>query len=424
MAKKNSRKPNVFFPSLTQLRAFSEAARLDSISRASQELRRSQSAITQAIQSLEAQLGVALFARTSTGSYLTDMGRILQKRADSCFAKIDSALQELLQDGSSAQKSRSSVGRRITRSQVLALIAVDEHRSFARAAHSYEASLSALHRSARSLEQQIGRKLFKNSAQGVTTNEAGAKFSNHMLSAMRELEWAKEEIRTGKTALSGRLLVGALMMAGSHYTAVELSQFTRQYPDVRTSLINGTYDYLLTKLRNGSIDFLVGLLKNPPPTDDVVEESLGNEAYVIAVRRRHPLAGRKKIAVSDLRSSEWIVGHSAAARRGIFEDLFRGGLLPRVTLETHSLAAIFLLLADGNRMALLTRSELALDQRLGNHLTALNYVLNEPFAAIGVTVRKNWEPNQVQRTFLDFLRSRGRARLSQSCGTAPPDGLS
>ena len=149
MAKVVGREPKIFFPSLTQLRAFSEAARLDSISRASEELRRSQSAVTQAVQNLEAELGVALLARTSTGSYLTDMGRILQTRAEACFSRMDMSLQDVLEDYDSLNLARaSSVARRITKSQILALIAVNEHGSFAQAARHVQVSLTSLHRSA------------------------------------------------------------------------------------------------------------------------------------------------------------------------------------------------------------------------------------------------------------------------------------
>jgi DNA-binding transcriptional LysR family regulator len=94
MESTQDRDPNAFFPSLTQLRAFTEAARLGSISRASEELLRSQSAVTQAVQNLESELGVTLFTRTNTGSYLTEMGRILQRRAEGCFSRIDKGVQE------------------------------------------------------------------------------------------------------------------------------------------------------------------------------------------------------------------------------------------------------------------------------------------------------------------------------------------
>lgn len=403
------RDPNVFFPSLTQLRAFAEAARLGSISRASEELRRSQSAVTQAVQNLEIELGVTLFTRTNTGSYLTDMGKILQRRAEGCFSRINNGVQEIV-NGSQKKGSAAAVSRRITKAQILALTSVHESTSFAQAARHAKVSLTSLHRSARSLEQQIGVKLFKNTAQGAATSEAGTKLSNHLLLAMRELEWAEEEIKSQKGVLRGRLLIGALMLAGTHFIAVGLDKFISEHPEVKISIINGTYDVLLSKLRGGSIDFLVGLMKNPPPTDDVVEEPLVHDPYVIAVSRDHPLARRDRVTVADLSAGEWI---APPARRLAIEGIFKGYAMPRFNVETHSLPAIFILLADANRMSLLTRSELALDQRLGNNLAALKFSVPGPAAVMGVTVRKQWEPTRLQCTFLSFLRAQTAAQSSR-----------
>lgn len=250
-------------------------------------------------------------------------------------------------------------------------------------------------------------KLFKNTAQGAATSDAGTQLSSHLLLAMRELEWAEEEIRSQQGVLRGRLLIGALMLAGTHFIAVGLDRFISEHPEVKISIINGTYDVLLSKLRGGSIDFVVGLVKDPPPIDDVLEEPLVHDPYVIAVSKHHPLARRERITVTDLSAGEWI---APPARRTAIENILQGHAAPRFNVETHSLPAIFILLANGNRMSLLTRSELALDQRLGNNLAALDFLVKGPDAVMGVTVRKQWEPTRLQRTFLNFLRSQTAAQ--------------
>ena len=401
-----------FFPSLTQLRAFSETARLGSISRASETLRRSQSAVTQAVQNLEAELDVALFARKRTGSYLTEMGEILQLRAEACFTRMEEAVQEALGDDSVLPSGASAIARRITKSQIMAIIAVNDYSSFAQAARHADVSITSLHRSARSLEQQIGRRLFRNTAQGATTNEAGYRLAANFQLAIKELEAAEQEIRFHKGMLQGRLLLGALMLAGSHFMANELSVFVPLYPRIKVSLFSGSYDVMLGKLRSGAIDFLVGLLKNPAPVDDVVEEILGYDPYVIAVGRQHPLAGKQNVKHADLVASEWIMSHGDAHRRTIVNKLLNGATA-RYSIETHSLPTIFAFLASGDRMAILTRSELMLEERLGNPLVALNYVIDEPAAPIGVTLRKGWIPTRLQQEFLQFLRKQAHERLSQ-----------
>lgn len=396
------RHTQAFLPSLTQLRAFVEVARLDSISRAAEELRRSQSAVTQAVQSLEAELGVPLFARTSTGSYLTDMGRILQARADRCFERIEAVLGDILEAGDKAQTAL--IARRVTRAQVLALTAAHEYGSFAQAAHHAQVSLTSLQRAARSLETQLKRALFTKTAQGLVINPTGIKLANELNLAVRELEWAEEEIKSHTGALRGRLLVGSLLLAGNNYISAGLDRFVVANPGVRVRLVNGPYDELLSKLRSGAIDFLVGALKPRPPVDDVSQIALGEDPYVIAVSRDHPLAGAKEVSRSDLLEAEWIAPGPGAQRRAVFEGIFEDGPLPFYSVETHSLLTIFVLLAQSRRLAVLTESEIALGQRMGQPLERLSFHIAHPPARLGVTVRSNWTQSRLQQTFLRSLQ--------------------
>lgn len=402
-----------YLPSLTQLRSFAEVARLASISRASDELRRSQSAVTQSIQRLEQDLGVTLFTRTSSGSYLTNAGQILFKRAEKCFSRIAVAVSEML-DKPTDDLRAVQIARRITRAQIRALTMVNDHGSFAQAARYVQTSLTSLQRSARSLETQLGRELFVNTAQGIRMNKAASKLSGQLLLAVRELDSAAEEIKSQQGALRGQILVGSLLQAGNPFIAVGLDRFIDAHPEAQFKLLHGSYDELLAKLRTGSIDFLVGLLKNPPPVDDVEEEALASDPYAIVVRRTHPLAAKEKVSLKDLQSYDWIAPRPTAQRRGTFEGLFGRGEVPPHNIETHSLLTILVLLGSGDRIALMTRSELSLDQRLGHQLTALNYKVDQPPANIGVTTRKDWEATQLQKMFLSFLRAQGEHLASQA----------
>jgi DNA-binding transcriptional LysR family regulator len=80
---------------LQRLAAFDAAARSGSFTAAAEELGVSQPAITRQIRSLEDALGVALFARTSNRSELTDAGRRLWAHVAAGFDTIEGGLAEL-----------------------------------------------------------------------------------------------------------------------------------------------------------------------------------------------------------------------------------------------------------------------------------------------------------------------------------------
>jgi LysR family transcriptional regulator of gallate degradation len=396
-----------FLPSLRQLRTFAAVARFESISRASAQLHLSQSAATQAIATLEAKLESPLFVRRNKGAYLTEYGKILEKRTTRFFEMIEGAIRELGNEtGPVHRVSAASASYRITNSQVRALIAIYEAGSFTQAARQLGVSLTSVHRSARSLEAQMQKEIFRNTALGVTTNERGTRFAERLLHASRELEWGLEEVDAKRGVVSGRILVGALMLAGTYSLTSTLSKFISVYKSANITVINGPYDALLGKLRAGSLDFLVGLLKNPAPADDVIEEELMQDPYVIAVRKGHPLANKKEITRADLAGFNWILAPSlaCASRRIAFENTFPGLGRLHPNVETHSLPTITSILANSDRMAILTQSELEIARQQGQRLKALNFGSIEPSTAIGVTIRKDWHPTDLQRIFLEFLR--------------------
>ncbi len=85
-------------PSLTALRAFEAAARLESISRAGSELHVTHGAISRQIRALEAELGVPLFQRQGRGVTLTAAGHRLRDAAALSFGQLRDACVEISRD--------------------------------------------------------------------------------------------------------------------------------------------------------------------------------------------------------------------------------------------------------------------------------------------------------------------------------------
>jgi DNA-binding transcriptional LysR family regulator len=85
---------------LRELRSFIAVAERGGLSAAARELHLSQSALSQTIQSLERQLGVALLIRTSVGTRLTAAGEALLSEARALVAHHDRILAKVADTGS------------------------------------------------------------------------------------------------------------------------------------------------------------------------------------------------------------------------------------------------------------------------------------------------------------------------------------
>src|SRR3954465_5957053 len=82
-------------PPLSALRAFEAAARLNSFTKAAEELHVTPAAISHQIHALEADLGVSLFHRLNRQVELTPSGRLLLPGLSEAFAGIQAAVQRL-----------------------------------------------------------------------------------------------------------------------------------------------------------------------------------------------------------------------------------------------------------------------------------------------------------------------------------------
>jgi DNA-binding transcriptional LysR family regulator len=86
-------------PELRQLRYFVAVAEEGSLTRAAARLHIAQQSLSQQIRTLEAQLGVTLFTRSSRGAELTDAGAVLLREARPVLAQAARAVEAVRQSG-------------------------------------------------------------------------------------------------------------------------------------------------------------------------------------------------------------------------------------------------------------------------------------------------------------------------------------
>jgi LysR family transcriptional regulator of gallate degradation len=392
-------------PSLSQLRAFASVAESRSISRGAADLARSQPAVTQAIASLEKSLGAPLFLRQRSGLVLTDAGLIFHNRVRRFFAEVRGAVLECGADRGWTGPQVDVIVNRLTRPLTTALLLIDEFGSINHAAKLLHQREATLRRAVSALEAELEMKLFEREAHGISSNVQGKILATRLRLAMRELESAREEVNAGFGIENGCILVGAMMLAGNHLLTSVLQRFSALYPQASVSVMNATSDVLLDRLKRGSIDFMVGLQSSPSAADNILEQVIADDPFVLAVRRGHPLTTRETIRKADLAQYDWVLARPGAVRRAAFDRLFGNETKPTAQVETHSIVTILSLLGSSDAIAIMTQSELVLEEQLGGRLVALDFGPLETESRIAVATRRGWLPTHLQTAFARCLHS-------------------
>lgn len=397
-------------PNLRHLRAFCEVARRHSISKASREIYLSQPAITQAIAKLEAQIDIELFTRRSDGMYVTEAGAVLRDRVVRALDLLHSGVREAVRLGTEkGAQPASNPDQKITTTHLRALAAVADARNFSLAARSLGASQPSLHRAARDLERVLEVRLFEKTSQGINLTRAAQGLVLQVKLAFSELRQAFSELRALQGRDTATIVVGTMPLARTFILPTAINELTSTRPEIRVSVIDGPYMDLLGGLRHGEIDLLTGALRDPVPVDDVVQESLFEDALSIVARRGHPLRGRRGIGIEDLAEYPWAVPRKGTPTREHFESLFDAarGARPNSVIESSSLVLIRGLLLESDRLTLISRHQIRHEQQL-DLLAPLDFDLSHTLRSIGLTVRRDWRPTATQARFLDLLRSAGR----------------
>src|ERR1700756_170054 len=97
----------------SNVRVFEAVARLQSVSRAAEELETSQPYISKQLAAMEAQLNIQLFSRVGRRLYLTRAGQELQYHANTVVESLQRA-EEMLQRSSSASRERLRIATSTT----------------------------------------------------------------------------------------------------------------------------------------------------------------------------------------------------------------------------------------------------------------------------------------------------------------------
>ena len=411
-------------PSLRQLRAFEAVARLESVSAAARNIHLSQPGVSQAIRALENGLGTRLFERRRHGCYVTEFGAILLPRVRRFLEHLRSALTEATGNSPAGRQSVDATVNRMTRPQLQGLIAVSENLSFDAAARSLGISQPSLHRSARELERELRRSLYRRTATGVTTTPYGSELARRVQVALGEIEYGLDELEAAQGNVVSRIAIGNIPHSATQILSNAIREFLSRYPTARVRIVDGHYEDLLNQLRAGKLDFLYGVLRRPDWATDVKEELLFANHYVVVARHGHPLHRLKRVRNRDLANFDWIMPGPLTPRQQALHHMLESVCAePKINIETTSLQIYRTILTATDQLTLMSQFEAKLNDI--ESLAQLPFRSPHLRRFDGIATRIGWQPTRIHLEFLAQLRAEGRrAALDAQPGRASSSRMS
>lgn len=390
---------------LRKLRPVAMVAAGGSTVRAAEALHMSQPAVARAVQDVETALGVPLFERGARGMLPTAPGRRLAQRVDRALAMLAEADPQAVRPGAGAAWSGSRLAHSLAYRHLEVLVSLVATTSEKRTAAALALSPSAVNQTLAQLEHLAGTALFERARSGLRATEAGEALYKAARLALAELARAGDEVLGHEGGMAGRIVVGTLPFSTGLFLPRAVESVLAQHPGLHLTVVDGTYDTLLHQLRYAGVDLIVGALRDPPPGPDVQQETLFLDRLAVVARHGHPQSGRGPLSLADLHAANWVLPMPGTPAQAAFEQAFAAAGLdpPRGGLRVNSALMMVALLAESDRLALMSSRQVGREVRAGL-LTVLPVPVHHGPRRIGIAMRSNDLPSAALQRLLEALR--------------------
>ena len=236
-------------------------------------------------------------------------------------------------------------------------MAIAEEQSFTRAAQRCFVVQSALSRQIKSLESELGVRLFARTSRKVEVTPAGEAFVKQARLCLQAAERAKASAAAAHGQIRGSLTIGVIPTVTAVDIAAVLGAFRRSYPEVGVHVRTGGSDESLRRIAAGQLDVgVLGLAEGVTPRGVQMRE-LSRERLVAVLSERHRLAGRHRLRLEDLADEPFVDFPEGSSGREQSDLAFdRARLRREVSLEVNTADLLTGLVRQGLGVALVAPS--------------------------------------------------------------------
>ena len=231
--------------------------------------------------------------------------------------------------------------------------------SFSAAAEALSYTQSAVSQAIARLEAEVGSTLVIRDRRGVRPTAAGVTLVEHAEAIFAQIDAAEEDLAAVLGVRGGRLRVASFPSAGAALMPLAVATFRRGHPDVALTLAEGEPEEIAPRLRAGEFD--LALLFAFPGVGESVDATLRTVPLLedpmhVALPAEHPLAGKRRLKLADLRDEDWVqTSEPSPCARHVVRLCLAAGFEPNVTFESDDYDTVQGLVAAGVGVALVPR---------------------------------------------------------------------
>ena len=198
--------------------------------------------------------------------------------------------------------------------QLRAFLHLAEQRSFTRAAALSYLSQPAFSALIRSLEDELGARLFDRTTRSVELTAEGRAFEASARRVLREAEEALADVRELAARQRGRVSLAVLPALAAGWLPEVLARFHAQWPGIQLDVADVLSEDCIERVRSGHADLALAATRADTP--ELRAELFCTDDFHLVCRRDHPLVKQATVKLSDLAAHPMIqLARSSSVRQ-------------------------------------------------------------------------------------------------------------
>ena len=285
---------------------------------------------------------------------------------------------------------------------------VAEAASITHGARRSNMSLAAASERIRAMEATLGTALLARGRRGVALTPAGSMLLQHARTVVQQLQQMRGDLDGYAKGLRGHIGLLVNTVAMLEYVPALLSAFLARHANIDVDLEERKSPDIMRAVATGRAD--IGIVAGAvDPAMQLETFPFANNPLVVVMPKRHPLAGRRKVAFAETLDHDYVgLGGASALQDFVNQQAERIGRRLKVRVRLSSFDVICQMVEGGTGLAILPR---AAAHRWRRSMSFRIAELTDPWVLRHLTlcVRSLESASPHARELVAYLREHGSA---------------
>lgn len=281
-----------------------------------------------------------------------------------------------------------------------AFLTVLETGGFHKAAEALNLSQPALSRRIQALEQAIGAPLLERTTRHVAATSVGRSLQPLARRLLDEFEESLLTLTGVGDRQYGQITLACVPTAAFYFLPRAIERFNAQFPRIRFRILDLSANEALESVARGEVEFGINFMGHSQ--SDLEFTPLLDDPFVLACRRDHPLAKRRRLTWKDL-EGHLLIGVSRNSGNRTILDAALAGKNVRLNFfyEVNHLTTSLGLVERGLGISVLPK----LATPPNNHATIVTKAIGHPEVkrTIGIVERRGTRLSPAAQRFRNML---------------------